>query len=203
MISGPCGLALVSLAAASVLPFTRRCVRCRGGCTVGAGCERLGSESCQKYSAASACETAPMVPAAVRITTCQNRSLGRALFETRRRLTRIILISSLDYWWLLQTQNAFTRTRLQQTAVFAPSVAKKPHITLNPREIAGSGCDRQPSGRGTARLHGSERQARRGRYSCHFKPEANVTSGADPGPQRCSRWHYRSPHPPWRPMSRT
>jgi hypothetical protein len=89
-----------------------------------------------------------MQPAAVSIAICQNRRLELAApailaLKSRYPLTRLILKSgysnllfrllestSSDNYLLSQRRKAFTSVRLQIPALFAPIVAKKPHIPL-------------------------------------------------------------------------
>ena len=80
-----------------------------------------------------------MVPAAVKIAIRQNRWFAMItlfileLFKPKNRcpLTRKILESRPQGRWLSQTAAGFTSAGLLCPAVFAPSVAKKPHTRLN------------------------------------------------------------------------
>ena len=85
-----------------------------------------------------------MLPAAVKIAIRQNRWLAMItlfkleLFKPKNRcpLTRKILksgrrIPRFDNHLLSQTRKAFTSVSPLIPALFAPSVAKKPHIPLN------------------------------------------------------------------------
>jgi hypothetical protein len=90
--------------------------------------------------AASAWGAAATVPAAVNIAICQNRcremvAIAVSALKTRFPLKRIFLKSGYatasDNYLLSQRQNAFTSVGLLISAIFAPIVAKKPHIPLN------------------------------------------------------------------------
>jgi hypothetical protein len=90
------------------------------------------------------------VPAAVNIASCQNRRLeivapAILALKTRCPLTRLILKSgysnllSSDNYLLSQRRKAFTSVGLLIPALFAPIVAKKPHIPLNGGRLGTSG----------------------------------------------------------------
>ena len=96
-----------------------------------------------------------MVPAAVKIAICQNRWLAmftaadysnsKSDARSRAYILEIQIVESYasDDHLLSQTRKAFTSVSLLIPALFAPSVAKKPHIPLNARPSASADC--QPS----------------------------------------------------------
>src|ERR1700682_4295842 len=86
-----------------------------------------------------------MVPAAVKIAICQNRSLAMFAIEIRRPLTRIILESQSRYSFVVAEAKRVHQRKASNPcvipALFAASVTKKPHNALNGPVVR----SRQPS----------------------------------------------------------
>src|ERR1700675_3547198 len=76
-----------------------------------------------------------MVPAAVKIAICQNRSFAMLAIEIRRPLTRIILESQSRYSFVVADDKRVHQRKPSNPCVipafFPASVTKKPHNTLN------------------------------------------------------------------------
>src|ERR1700730_13175705 len=80
-----------------------------------------------------------MVPAAVKIAICQNRSLAMFAIEIRRPLTRIILESQSRYSFVVADAKRVHQRKASNPcvipALFAASVTKKPQNVLHGRVL--------------------------------------------------------------------